>query len=97
METLSEAEDLIRYPENDFCNSIYLNELEKCYQLIKKGESISSELLKKEMEVYGFNEDIEVFQDIIDRLSEDINMSKTMHTEFQEYKRIISCSLIFSL
>ena len=83
---LSEAEDLIGHPENDFCISIYLNELENRYHSIQKGETINAELLRKEMEVYGFDDDIEVFQDVISRLSEDINMSKTMHADFSNIK-----------
>jgi hypothetical protein len=83
---LSEAEDLIGHPENDFCISIYLNELENRYHSIQKGETINAELLRKEMEVYGFDDDIEVFQDVISRLSEDINMSRTMHADFRNIK-----------
>ena len=86
---LSEAEDLIRSPENEFCISIYLNELENCYDRIKKGESIDVRQLKKEMEVYGFNEGLEIFQHVIDRLSSQIDKDETKPESFRNTRDLL--------
>ncbi|MCJ7449024.1 MAG: SEC-C domain-containing protein [Bacteroidales bacterium] len=66
---LSEARDITGLPEREFCISIYLDELEKRYLQIKSGESIRPDLFKKEMEEYGFDEEMEVFQIVFNSLS----------------------------
>lgn len=86
---LSEAEDLIRYPENEFCNLIYLSELEKCYMKIKSGETINIKLFKNEMENYGFNESIDVFEDIITDLSRQIDLNDTRPDAFRNTRDLL--------
>ena len=86
---LYEAEDLIRDPAIEFSNSIYLNELENCYYRIKNEESIDVGQLKKEMEVYGFDEDLEIFQDIIDRLSSHIERGGTSPELFRNSRDLL--------
>lgn len=86
---LSEAEDLIRYPGNEFCNSIYLRELENCYDRIKKGESIDVKLLKKVMEEYGFDEDLAIFQSIIDRLCSQLDKEGIKPESFRNTKDLL--------
>jgi hypothetical protein len=66
---LSEARDISGLPEREFCITIYLDELEKCYQKIKNGETVDLVSFKNEMEEYGFDEEIEVFQVVFNNLS----------------------------
>jgi len=84
--TLSEAEDLIGFPENDFCISIYLNELENCYQRLKNGELIDVKLFKNEMDGYGFDENLDVFEDIVAKLFRQIDGNDTRPEAFRNPK-----------
>ncbi len=70
---LSEAKDISGLPEREFCISIYLDELEKRYLQIKRGETINPAIFKGEMEEYGFDEELEVFQVVFRNLSEPFN------------------------
>lgn len=83
---LAEAEDLIGYPENDFCNTIYLNKLENCYQRLKNGESINVKLFKNEMDGCGFDESLDVFDDIFAKLSRQIDGNDTRPEAFRNPK-----------
>ena len=66
---LSEARDISGLPEREFCITIYLDELEKRYLQIKNGETVDPVIFKGEMEEYGFDEEMEVFQVVFNNLS----------------------------
>lgn len=77
------------YPENEFCIAIYLNELEICYNRIKKGESVNVKQLKQKMEVYGFDDDLKIFQDIVDKLSSPIEKYETRPESFKNTRDLL--------
>jgi hypothetical protein len=86
---LSEAEDIIGYPQHEFCNTIYLNELENCYNRIKKGESINVKQLKKEMGEYGFDEDLEIFQTVVEGLCRELDKNEIKPGSFRNTRDLL--------
>jgi len=70
---LSEAKDISGLPEREFCISIYLDELQKRYLHIKNGETVDPVIFKSQMEEYGFNEEMEVFQIVFNNLSQPLD------------------------
>ena len=86
---ISEADDLIGNPADKFCISIYLNELENCYSRIKNGETIDVRLLKKEMKLYGFNENLKTYQDVIDKLIRSIDKDEIKRESFRDTKEFL--------
>jgi len=89
---LSETREISGLPEREFCITIYLNELEKRYLKIKNGETVDPVSFKNEMEEYGIDEELEVFQVVFNNLSLPLN-EKLIKSDIENTSKALLLSL----
>lgn len=74
-EPVNESEELIGFAAYPFINTIYLSELQKCYEAGLSGRNFDEEGLYRQMLNMGFEDDKRVFNQVLKALKEDVSLA----------------------
>lgn len=93
---VNESEELMGFPAYRFINTVYLNQLQKCYEAYRNQISFDEEKLLEQMVMMGFDNDREHFEKILKVLKEETIDITEVKTKIRKKERRVHAGIGYS-